>query len=297
MPAPKRTLLVIADDFGIGPDTDRGILDCAQAGVLGGTVLLVNSPHAPDAIDLWRKRGKSVEIGWHPNLTLDVPILGSRVPSLIGADGMFHRLGAFVGRLLAGRIAIAEIDAELRAQRDRFVELVGHPPGFVNAHQHVAVFPPVGRILLDILAEQTPLPIVRRVCEPRSAFRKVPGVRLKRLVLDTLGRRFARLKDERGFPGPRWLLGITDPVWVRDPEYFPRWLRATAEPAAELMVHPGYQDMTLFGRDAESGLDLIQRRVDELHRLLEPSFRSALRETGFEMVRPSSILATVRRAA
>ena len=297
MPAPARTLMVIADDFGIGPDTDRGILDCAQAGVLGGTVLLVNSPHAAAAVDSWRRLGRPVEIGWHPNLTLDAPVLGSRVPSLIGPTGTLQRLGVFLRKLLAGRIVHAEIEAELRAQRDRFIEFVGHPPTFVNAHQHVALFPPVGRILLDILAEQTPRPIVRRVCEPPTVLRKIPGARIKRLVLHALGRRFARLQAERGFPGPPWLLGITDPAWVRERDYFPRWLRATAESDVELMVHPGYEDRTLIGRDADRGSDLIQRRVDELDRLLEPTFRAALRETGFEIVRPSERLESIRRAA
>jgi chitin disaccharide deacetylase len=297
MLAHPRTLLVIADDFGIGPETDRGILDCAQRGLLSGTVLLVNSPYAAAAVDSWRSLGRPVEIGWHPNLTLDVPILGSRVPSLVGKAGTFERLGVFLRKLLSGRVVHAEIEAELRAQRDRFIELVGHPPTFVNAHQHVALFPPVGRILLDILAEQTPRPLVRRVCEPPAVLRKVPGARTKRLVLHTLGKRFARLQAAGGFPGPSWLLGITDPAWVTDREYFPRWLRATDVADAELMVHPGYEDATLLGRDAEPGSGLIQRRVDELDRLFEPTFRAALRETGFQILRPSERLESTRRAA
>ena len=31
---PPRQLVVIADDFGIGPDTDRGILELAAAGTI-----------------------------------------------------------------------------------------------------------------------------------------------------------------------------------------------------------------------------------------------------------------------
>jgi hypothetical protein len=297
MPAPARSLLVIADDFGIGPETDRGILDCAQRGLLSGTVLLVNSVHATAAVDAWRRLGRPVEIGWHPNLTLDAPILGSRVPSLIGPNGNFLRLGVFLRRLLTGQVAHAEIEAELRAQRDRFVELVGQLPTFVNSHQHVAVFPPVGRILVGLLAEQSPLPIVRRVCEPRGAFRKVPGARVKRMTLGMLGQRYARLQAEKGFPGPSWLLGITDPAWVRNPDYFPRWLRSTEESDVELMVHPGYEDATLVGRDADPGSELVQRRVDELDRMFEPTYRAALRETGFEIVRPSQRLEPIRRAA
>ena len=43
-------LVVIADDFGIGPATDRGILELAAAGLVTGTTLLVNSPYAPATV-------------------------------------------------------------------------------------------------------------------------------------------------------------------------------------------------------------------------------------------------------
>src|SRR5690349_18375441 len=46
----RRQLLVIADDFGIGPETSHAILDLGRRGRVGGTVLLVNSPHAAEAV-------------------------------------------------------------------------------------------------------------------------------------------------------------------------------------------------------------------------------------------------------
>ena len=45
-----RFLIVLADDYGIGPETSRGILELAARGVVTGTVLMVNSPHAPEAL-------------------------------------------------------------------------------------------------------------------------------------------------------------------------------------------------------------------------------------------------------
>jgi predicted glycoside hydrolase/deacetylase ChbG (UPF0249 family) len=50
-------LIVVADDFGIGPGTSRGILDLAALRRLEGTVLLVNSPITSDAVA--RLRGRS----------------------------------------------------------------------------------------------------------------------------------------------------------------------------------------------------------------------------------------------
>ena len=68
-------MLVTADDFGIGPETSRGILDLAVKGVLTSTVLLVNSPYAAECVGMWRRAGGPIELGWHPCLTLDSPIL------------------------------------------------------------------------------------------------------------------------------------------------------------------------------------------------------------------------------
>src|SRR5947208_10841292 len=88
-----RYLLVTADDFGIGPETSRGILELAARGVVTSTVLLVNSPHALDAVAAWRKAGCPLELGWHPCLTIDAPILPpDQVPTLVGPDGRFPRL-------------------------------------------------------------------------------------------------------------------------------------------------------------------------------------------------------------
>ena len=90
----QRKLLVIADDFGIGPNTSRAILELAQRKVVTGSVLLVNSPYAEEGVQKWRQAGRPMELGWHPNLTLDMPILpAKRVPSLTRPDGTFGRWG------------------------------------------------------------------------------------------------------------------------------------------------------------------------------------------------------------
>ena len=53
-----RQLVVVADDFGIGPETDRGILELGAAGLVGSTVLLVNSPYAEAGVAAWNRAGR-----------------------------------------------------------------------------------------------------------------------------------------------------------------------------------------------------------------------------------------------
>ena len=287
----SRTLVVIADDFGIGPEISRGILELAAEGVVTGTVLMVNSPYAEEAVRACRSADVPLEVGWHPVLTQDPPVApADQVPSLLGPDGCLWPLGRFLTRLYLYRLRAAEIEIELRAQYRRFVELVGRPPTLVNSHQHVSLFPPVGDILNDVLADVRPTPYLRRVREPWTMLARVPGARVKRAVLNWQGRRLTRKQKRLGFPGADWLAGITDPPFVKDPEFFRRWLTRLPGRVIELTCHPGYHDPTLIGRDCQGDDQYLERRVDELHLLRQPSFAEACREAGFVPRTPASLL-------
>jgi predicted glycoside hydrolase/deacetylase ChbG (UPF0249 family) len=288
-----RFLVVIADDYGIGPETSRGILELAARNLITGTVLLVNSPHAEAAVRAWRQAGSRPEMGWHPCLTLDGPCAPpQRVPSLLGPDGRLLPLRYFLARLYLHQICPRQIEIELHAQYDRFLELVGHAPAVVNSHQHISLFPPVGSILRRVLkARGTPLPYLRRVQEPWSMLGRIPGARTKRSVLTLLGRMEARHQVYDGFPGSDYLAGITDPKWVRDPGFFARWLALTPGRTVELACHPGHWDATLIGRDGSEEDGLIQRRVEELRLLQQPNYLEVCRLAGFRRVPPSELLA------
>lgn len=287
MEAP-RYLIVIADDFGIGPETSRGILELAGRGVITGTVLMVNSPHAEEGVARWRQAGGNLELGWHPCLTMDRPCAPpEQVGSLVAPDGCLWPLGIFLRRLLLRQIRPEEIERELAAQLLRFIDLVGHPPTLVNSHQHTSLFPPVGAILRRVLAGQRPRPYLRRVREPWSLLARIPGARVKRLVLTCLGSLETRKQRQADFPGLTWLAGITDPPWVKEAAFFVRWLSLLPGQDAELACHPGYLDTTLLGRDCGPHDGLLQRRVDEFHLLGHPSFFEACRSAGFTLISPT----------
>jgi predicted glycoside hydrolase/deacetylase ChbG (UPF0249 family) len=286
----KRYLIVTADDYGIGAETSRGILELGMQGRVTATVLLVNAPQAEEAVRLWKQAGRPVQLGWHPCLTLDRPCAPpDRVPSLIQRDGTFWPLAPFVKRLALGHIRPAEIECELRAQHNRFVELVGQPPSVVNSHHHVQVFPPVGAMLLDILGGRRRRAYLRRVREPMSMLLKIPGARLKRGFLTFLGRRDARLQERAGYPGNDWLAGVTDPPHVADPDFLVRWLTKIPGNVVELTCHPGYYDKTLIGRDCTETDGQLVRRMSELKLLRDDRFLSACRDAGVTLLAPADL--------
>jgi predicted glycoside hydrolase/deacetylase ChbG (UPF0249 family) len=286
----RRNLVVVADDFGIGPETSRGIIELAVERRITATVLLTNSPYAADAVTAWNRAGRPIEIGWHPNLTLDPPILPAcQVQSLVDLAGRFHPLAAFLSRACTGRLRRDEIAAEFRAQYERFIELVGRPPSLVNAHQHVALFGPVGGALLDVLHDQEPRPFVRRVREPAAMLWCIPGAKFKRAALSYRGARLARRSKRLGFPGCDVLCGITDPVCTADESFYSRWLRRVPGGTVELACHPGYRDETLIGRDVATDGAGVMRRANELHLLRAPSFAAACHAAGFRLLAPSEM--------
>ncbi len=286
----SRLLLVTADDFGVGPDTSRGILDLAARRVVTSTVLLVNSPFAAEGVGLWRRAGGCVELGWHPCLTLDSPVLPpGKVPSLVGEDGKFHALGGFLKRLVRGRIVAAEVEAEFRAQLRRYLDLVGRSPTTVNAHHHIHIFEPVGTALRTVLADLEPRPFVRRVVEPWCTLFRARGARVKRLALSRFGRRAARKQADAGLPGADWLVGVTDPPYVHDPRFFARWLAAAPGRTVELTCHPGYLDATLDGRDGSLADGQLHRRQREYELLRDPAFPEAVKAAGFTLTDAAGI--------
>jgi predicted glycoside hydrolase/deacetylase ChbG (UPF0249 family) len=281
----RRQLVVTADDYGIGAATSAGILDLGRRGIISGSVLLVNSPYAPAAVESWKRANRPMELGWHPCLTLDRPVLcPEQVPSLVDANGRFHRLGGFLSRVLTKAIRRQEIEAELRAQYDRFCDLAGQTPRLVNSHHHVQVFPPVGETLTEILGAQAQPPYVRRVREPLQMLLRISGARLKRGVLSYFGSHNAIVQEQAGLPGNDWLAGVTDPPCVADPGFFTHWLTQIPGGLVELTCHPGYEDFSLLGRDCTATDGHIARRVREYHLLAHPSFRAACERAGFSVV-------------
>ncbi|MCE9534353.1 MAG: ChbG/HpnK family deacetylase [Planctomycetes bacterium] len=293
---PSRRLIVCADDLGIGPETSRGIIELARDNKITATVLLVNTPTAEDAVVQWKRANAVCDLGWHPCLTLDSPILpAAQVPSLVDGDGRFWGLGAFIKRWAFGKLRANEIAAEWRAQLRRFRDLVGADPVIVNAHQHVAVFRPAGQILMDLLATLPNRPYVRRVREAAGTLRRIPGARLKRVFLSTLANRNNRDLDRNGFPGNDVLAGIANHGDVHHPSFYTRWLERTRGRVIELMVHPGYRDETLLGRDCVPGDGGLERRDRELDLISQPIFADSVRRAGFRLTCPNELFGSGMR--
>lgn len=135
-----RHLIITADDYGMCDSVNEAIDACLAAGALRSANVMANMPAVAAAATL-RARFPGASLGVHWTLTQGRPLLPpGRVPSLVDARGEFHSFGELRRRALLGRVAMAEVRAELAAQHEGVRALIGRPD-YWNTHEGFHVFP------------------------------------------------------------------------------------------------------------------------------------------------------------
>src|SRR5262249_30986689 len=113
-------LIVNADDFGLSPGINRGIIEAHRKGVVTSASLMATGDAFDDAVLLSRAHPE-LSIGVHLTLVEGVPVRRpADIPSLVGPDGRFAKsLGAFLKVWLTGRIRPEDVGRELDAQVEK----------------------------------------------------------------------------------------------------------------------------------------------------------------------------------
>lgn len=232
-----RTLVVVADDLGLGPGIDTGILEAHHHGVVTAASMLTIGPSFEHAASLAREAPR-LDVGIHLALVgPDAPASDpADVPSLVDRRGRFAgSWRSLLPRLVAGRLDVDEVRAEWVAQIRR-LRCTGIEPAHLDTHQHVHLWPSLTTVAID-LARAEGIPVVR---VPRSGG---PGTGR---VLDRLGRRVAEQLDRAGIGHADAFAGwrraghhTTDDVIAAIDR-----LDASGARTAELSLHPGRPDET-----------------------------------------------------
>ncbi|MBW8848332.1 MAG: ChbG/HpnK family deacetylase [Burkholderiales bacterium] len=260
---PLRRLTVCADDYGLGPAVDRGILALAAQGRITALSCLVNPPR-------WSAAGAALQdctaaAGLHFNLTEGEPLS----PALRQHWPRFPSLGRVMAQAFLGRLPDALAD-ELQAQLQRFVAVAGRAPDFIDGHQHVHALPGVRPLVLDA-ARRLRLPL-RNTGHVRG-----PGFALKRHVIEACGgRALAAEMRARGLPAAPALVGVYDFDPRADYRALMRgWLRDMPD-GALLFCHPAQGE-------PDAGDAIAGARLNEMAYLASPAFAADLTEFGVSL--------------
>ncbi len=222
-----RSIVLIADDFGLNESVDAGILRQAEAGRLSGISCLTQPERwrhaAPKLLPL-----AGVQTGLHLNFSQSL------------GEGWFAPLPALIVRAYARALPMSKIRHSLAAQWGRFTEALGHTPDFVDGHQHVHQLPGIREALLELLAREGVTPWLR-VTDPLIA----PDGGLKSQLIRRLGAGALRQQAAaRGIRLPRAFSGVYDFTGTVDgyAHRFAQWLADAPAGMAEhtvVMCHPG----------------------------------------------------------
>ena len=192
-----KPILFCADDFGMSPQINAGIIELANSNVLSAVSCLSRGKDfqqdAPILADL------PVAKGLHLNLT----------ESLAGNE-YFQPLHRLIWSCYARRIDPQVIRVEIENQLDAFERSFGTGPDYVDGHQHVHQFPIVRDCLIEILLRRygKRLPWLRSTLRSRQP--GVPaGIQMKAAVIASLGAHALQaLAIRHGFKTNAHLLGV-----------------------------------------------------------------------------------------
>ena len=273
-----KQLIVNADDLGLTPAVNRGVVRAFQDGIVTSASLLVTGSAFEDAVALAQQNPK-LDVGLHLTLVEEKAVLGPDVlPTLVDETGRFPRTSAeFIQRALLGGISWHEVEQEIAAQIALF-EKTGLRLSHLDSHQHLHMFPPVFQIVRR-LASWMDNVWIRNSAGP---WRKPPHVRMGRWI-QQIGLNLTCL-SARALHGSS-LPEMPDGMYGFDvggrltPSALEQILRRIPDGLYELICHPGEDDADTRTRYSHWGYQW----AEELKALTAPETQVVLKEHGIAL--------------
>ncbi|MHC1746384.1 MAG: ChbG/HpnK family deacetylase [Negativicutes bacterium] len=242
----ERKIIINADDFGLHPAVNQGIIDGFCNGCITSTSIMPGGAAFDEAVKLASS---------HPKLGIGVHLMlvGGRavckpaeLPTLADAQGNLSLdYPVFLKRYFTGKINKQEIRRELTAQVDK-VSQTGLVITHLDSHQHMHIVPGIIDIVLDIAA-QFAIPSIRIPAEPLLFFGGYP-LRCSRFIartgLSVLAEFAARKVRQRGLRAPDHFFGMLAGGNLQL-EYLLTIIRQLPSGVSEIMMHPGVNDVLL----------------------------------------------------
>lgn len=183
-----KKLIISADDFGLTEGINKGIIRCAQDGIVTSASIMANMPAFEQAVSL-SGQCSNLATGIHLNLIKGSPLQHpDGVRSLVDNQGVFYTLPHFTLRLLSGQIKISEAEKELKNQIEKAFK-AGLTITHLDSHRHFHIYPPLLKLVIKIAREYK----IQRIRCPLG-LSILPGS-IKECILNTLSLNARRILD------------------------------------------------------------------------------------------------------
>ena len=276
-----KQLIVNADDFGLHPLINAGIIKGHQEGFITSTSLMPSAPCWQEAVRL-AKENPLLGIGVHLTLVGGVPSVlpKEKVSSLLDDDGLFlPDYVAFAKRYYGGAVKRSELEAELRAQLERALSC-GVNITHIDSHQHTHVLPGINSLVLKLSNEYN----IIRVRIPKEGyfftggFQTGVGRLIGRSGLSFCADMAALRADSLGLRHPQHFYGMLAGGHL-NAQLIANILRQLPEGVSEIMTHPGL-DSAALGKV----FSWQYHWREELEAYLDAGNKALLKELGIEPV-------------
>jgi hopanoid biosynthesis associated protein HpnK len=226
----RARLIVNADDLGLHPGINAGILEAHRNGIVTSASICANGAAFEDAVRLLRET-PALGVGVHLTLVGEKPLSDPLSLPRLAPEGRLP--GYFTGlfaRLFVGAIPEPEIERELTAQVAH-VHDSGIRVSHLDSHQHVHLHPK----LLPVVVR-----VARRfgVAAVRAARSVSPFSGIRPALLSLFSGRAARALQAAGLRTPDASLGLADSGRL-DERRLRALLHAVPDGVSELVCHPG----------------------------------------------------------
>ena len=276
-----KQLIVNADDFGLHPLINAGIIKGHQEGFITSTSLMPSAPCWQEAVRL-AKENPRLGIGVHLTLVGGVPSVlpKEKVSSLLDDDGLFlPDYVAFAKRYYSGAVRRSELEAELRAQLERALSC-GVNITHIDSHQHTHVLPGINSLVLKLSNEYN----IIRVRIPKEGyfftggFQTGVGRLIGRSGLSFCADMAALRAYSLGLRHPQHFYGMLAGGHL-NAQLIANILRQLPEGVSEIMTHPGLDSVALG-----EAFSWQYHWREELDAYLDAGNKALLKELGIEPV-------------
>lgn len=281
-----KELILNADDFGLTPGVNEGIIRAHLEGILTSATLMANRAAFDDAVERARST-PTLGVGCHLVLVGGPAIASAeRIGSLVDAEGrLAPTLANFMTRVSCGMIRRTHIEREFHAQIAK-IRAAGIEPTHLDTHKHTHVHPRVMEALGKVAHEAG----ISRARNPFERFRDSwrttrarKGNFRSQLISAAAARTvtpfFHSICAKYALHVPDRFLGVA--LTGQTTSSALREMFASLEDGrTEIMLHPGICDAGL----AQTGSRLQAQRQNELTALLDQELKGVLAQRDIRLI-------------
>lgn len=219
-------IILCADDYNQSPAISRGILTLVENHRLSAVGCFSTLPNWQTAAKELQAYQSQIDIGLHFNLT---------------ESSHFSSLSNVMLQAFLKRLDSKKITAILNEQLDRFVDVMGVAPNFIDGHQHIHHLPIIRDVLLEVYEQRLRAAGTYLRIANNGSFRQLlhPGFPKNLIIKYTGALQLKTSLQQKNIPYNTSFSGIYDFKKSRFyPHYFRYFLR-DVENGGLIMCHPG----------------------------------------------------------